>query len=254
MQKSWYFNLDPSRVTITGHCDQTAAVLSLTLPDDAASLRLTFRKVWLHSYQSWVNGQITSIMLGSKSSQLYLPQCLPAQTPFLNQPPISVFFLLQETNCVYVTKLTAHLSPLPVCQKCPSMSRQKEAATKKVGFWLKVCRMFSPSQIRHTQVCWTISSCSWQRTIKASSASRRTCFRCRLSSRSSSFLCKCRPFLHLMDSLEKVSDKCRWLDIAPDVWKLKLFRLMYVALRRSGLVWIVSTLVVVLKNINSYII
>ncbi|XP_029002670.1 lysosome-associated membrane glycoprotein 3 [Betta splendens] len=85
-QRSWYFNLDPSRVTATGHCDDRAALLSLTLPDDGAGLQLSFRK---------------------------------------------------ETSCFYVTKLTAHLSPLPVCQTCPNqtysglLDHQRLFTTKK---------------------------------------------------------------------------------------------------------------------------
>lgn len=43
--QTWYFNLDPSRVRTTGYCGSQAAVLSLTLPDNAASLQITFRKV-----------------------------------------------------------------------------------------------------------------------------------------------------------------------------------------------------------------
>ncbi|XP_039985375.1 lysosome-associated membrane glycoprotein 3 isoform X2 [Xiphias gladius] len=66
-KKTWYFNLDPSRVRTSGYCDKQVAVLSLTLPDNAAGLQLTFKK---------------------------------------------------EKSFFYITKLTAHLSPLPVCQKC----------------------------------------------------------------------------------------------------------------------------------------
>ncbi|XP_031138143.1 lysosome-associated membrane glycoprotein 3 isoform X1 [Sander lucioperca] len=43
-KKTWYFNLDPSRVRASGYCDKEAAVLSLTLPDNAASLQFTFKK------------------------------------------------------------------------------------------------------------------------------------------------------------------------------------------------------------------
>lgn len=45
MCQTWYFNLDPYRVTASGYCGSQAAVLSLTLPDNAASLQITFRKV-----------------------------------------------------------------------------------------------------------------------------------------------------------------------------------------------------------------
>uniref|UniRef100_A0A8D3CY38 Methylcrotonoyl-CoA carboxylase 1 (alpha) n=1 Tax=Scophthalmus maximus TaxID=52904 RepID=A0A8D3CY38_SCOMX len=45
VRKTWYFNLDPSRVKSSGYCGKEAAVLSLTLPDNGASLQLTFRKV-----------------------------------------------------------------------------------------------------------------------------------------------------------------------------------------------------------------
>lgn len=45
VQKSWFVNLDPSRTRTSGLCGGGAAVLSLTLPDDAASLVFTFRKV-----------------------------------------------------------------------------------------------------------------------------------------------------------------------------------------------------------------
>ncbi|KAL6108331.1 lamp3 [Pungitius sinensis] len=43
-RNTWYFNLDPSRVQTSGHCGKDAAVLCLTLPDNAASLQFTFRK------------------------------------------------------------------------------------------------------------------------------------------------------------------------------------------------------------------
>ncbi|XP_074493084.1 lysosome-associated membrane glycoprotein 3 isoform X1 [Sebastes fasciatus] len=66
-KKTWYFNLDPSRVSISGYCGNEAAALHLSLPDNAASLQFTFRK---------------------------------------------------ENNLVYVDQLTAHVSPLPVCQGC----------------------------------------------------------------------------------------------------------------------------------------
>uniref|UniRef100_A0AAQ5YVI3 Lysosome-associated membrane glycoprotein 2-like luminal domain-containing protein n=1 Tax=Amphiprion ocellaris TaxID=80972 RepID=A0AAQ5YVI3_AMPOC len=66
-KKTWYFNLDPSSVIISGSCGEEAAVLSLLLPDKAAGLQFTFRK---------------------------------------------------ENNFFYVTNLTAHLSPQPVCQGC----------------------------------------------------------------------------------------------------------------------------------------
>nr|XP_019959691.1 PREDICTED: lysosome-associated membrane glycoprotein 3 [Paralichthys olivaceus] len=66
-KKTWYYSLDPSRVRTGGYCGKVVAVLSLMLPNNAASLQLYFRK---------------------------------------------------EKNVFYVTKVTAHLAPLPVCQKC----------------------------------------------------------------------------------------------------------------------------------------
>ncbi|XP_019741090.1 lysosome-associated membrane glycoprotein 3 isoform X2 [Hippocampus comes] len=66
-KKSWFFNLDPLKVHVSGSCHRESAVLSLTLPDHAASLQFTFKK---------------------------------------------------ENNLFYVTKLTASLSPLPVCLGC----------------------------------------------------------------------------------------------------------------------------------------
>ncbi|XP_071368564.1 lysosome-associated membrane glycoprotein 3 isoform X2 [Centroberyx affinis] len=68
-KKPWYFELDPTRVATSGYCGKEAAVLSLTLPDNAASLQLTFRK---------------------------------------------------EGNVSFVTGLTAHITPLPVCKGCAS--------------------------------------------------------------------------------------------------------------------------------------
>ncbi|XP_034439497.1 lysosome-associated membrane glycoprotein 3 [Hippoglossus hippoglossus] len=66
-KKTWYFSLDPSRIRTSGYCGKEVAVLSLTLPGNAASLQLTFKK---------------------------------------------------ENKVFYITKLTSHLSPLPVCPKC----------------------------------------------------------------------------------------------------------------------------------------
>ncbi|XP_062251467.1 lysosome-associated membrane glycoprotein 3 [Platichthys flesus] len=66
-KKTWYYSLDPTRVTTSGYCGKEVAVLSLTLPGNSASLQLTFKK---------------------------------------------------ENKVFYITKLTSHLSPLPVCPKC----------------------------------------------------------------------------------------------------------------------------------------
>ncbi|XP_041791454.1 lysosome-associated membrane glycoprotein 3 [Chelmon rostratus] len=44
-KKTWYFNLEPSRVRTSGHCGQQSAVLCLTLPDNATSLQLTFTQM-----------------------------------------------------------------------------------------------------------------------------------------------------------------------------------------------------------------
>ncbi|XP_075901700.1 lysosome-associated membrane glycoprotein 3 [Nelusetta ayraudi] len=66
-KKTWFFNLDPSRVRRSGFCDTNSAHLSLTLPDNAASLQFTFKR---------------------------------------------------EKKEFYVTKMTAHLLPMPFCHKC----------------------------------------------------------------------------------------------------------------------------------------
>ncbi|XP_041863052.1 lysosome-associated membrane glycoprotein 2 [Melanotaenia boesemani] len=66
-KKTWYFNLEPSRVRISGSCGKEVAVLILTLPNNASSLQFTFRK---------------------------------------------------ENKVFYVTDLTAHLFPQPVCKGC----------------------------------------------------------------------------------------------------------------------------------------
>ncbi|KAK7939305.1 hypothetical protein WMY93_002631 [Mugilogobius chulae] len=66
-KKTWYFNLDPSRVHLTGNCGYKTAMLSLTLPDNAASLQ---------------------------------------------------FFFTKDKKVYYVRKITAHLSPIPLCKNC----------------------------------------------------------------------------------------------------------------------------------------
>ncbi|XP_077441319.1 lysosome-associated membrane glycoprotein 3 [Vanacampus margaritifer] len=43
-KKSWFFNLDPVKVIVSGSCHRESAVLSLALPDNAASLNFTFKK------------------------------------------------------------------------------------------------------------------------------------------------------------------------------------------------------------------
>ncbi|KAM9358417.1 lysosome-associated membrane glycoprotein 3 [Symphorus nematophorus] len=80
-KKTWYFNLDPSRVRTSGYCGKQDAVLSLTLPFNAASLQLTFRK---------------------------------------------------EKKSFYITKLTAHVSPLPVCQGCANKTYSGLLAHEKL--------------------------------------------------------------------------------------------------------------------------
>ncbi|XP_061540139.1 lysosome-associated membrane glycoprotein 3 [Phycodurus eques] len=66
-KKRWFFNLDPLKVLASGSCHRESAVLSLTLPANAASLQFTFKK---------------------------------------------------ENNLYYVTKLTAWVTPQPVCLGC----------------------------------------------------------------------------------------------------------------------------------------
>ncbi|XP_077389288.1 lysosome-associated membrane glycoprotein 3 [Festucalex cinctus] len=66
-KKSWFFNLDPAKVMVSGSCHRESAILSLALPDHSASLQFTFKK---------------------------------------------------ENNAFYVTKLTASVSPQPVCSGC----------------------------------------------------------------------------------------------------------------------------------------
>ncbi|XP_038150932.1 lysosome-associated membrane glycoprotein 3 [Cyprinodon tularosa] len=41
---NWYFNLDPSRVTLSGKCGKEEALLYLMLPGNSGSLEFTFRK------------------------------------------------------------------------------------------------------------------------------------------------------------------------------------------------------------------
>ncbi|XP_029285979.1 lysosome-associated membrane glycoprotein 3 isoform X2 [Cottoperca gobio] len=92
-KKTWYFNLDPSSVRTAGYCGREAAVLSLTLPDNAASLQFTFRK---------------------------------------------------ENNLFYVTNVTVHVSPRPVCQGCANKTysglladQQLFAAAKGQSYYCK---------------------------------------------------------------------------------------------------------------------
>ncbi|XP_033477407.1 lysosome-associated membrane glycoprotein 3 isoform X1 [Epinephelus lanceolatus] len=80
-KKTWYFNLDPSRVRISGNCGKEAVDLSLTLPDHAASLQFTFTK---------------------------------------------------ENNFSYVSKLTAQVSPLPVCPGCANKTYSGSSAHDKL--------------------------------------------------------------------------------------------------------------------------
>ncbi|KAF7654709.1 hypothetical protein LDENG_00065880 [Lucifuga dentata] len=79
--KSWYFSLDPIMVSISGYCGNEAAVLSLTLPNNASSLQFTFTK---------------------------------------------------EENIYYVTKLSAHIFPLPVCHGCDSKTYSGVLTTDKL--------------------------------------------------------------------------------------------------------------------------
>ncbi|CAL8306500.1 unnamed protein product [Lota lota] len=41
-KKSWYFNVDPSILLVSGYCGTNAVTLSLTLPNNSASLQLTY--------------------------------------------------------------------------------------------------------------------------------------------------------------------------------------------------------------------
>lgn len=76
------------------------------------------------------------------------------------------------------------------------------------------CASSSSQQTRLTKVCWPMKSCSKLLTVKASCASLRICFWCRLSWRSSWFLCRCRPSTCLKDSMEKVTSfhRNKWME------------------------------------------
>ncbi|XP_068449408.1 lysosome-associated membrane glycoprotein 3 [Clinocottus analis] len=80
-KETWYFHLDPYRVRTGGSCGREAAVLSLTLPDSAASLQLTFT---------------------------------------------------EDESDFYVVKLTAHVSPLPVCPGCANKTYSGALAHEKL--------------------------------------------------------------------------------------------------------------------------
>ncbi|XP_070816202.1 lysosome-associated membrane glycoprotein 3 [Chaetodon trifascialis] len=80
-KNGWFLNLEPSRVRTSGLCGQQAAVLSLTLPDNATSLQLTFT---------------------------------------------------QENNLFYVTTLTSHVSPLPICPGCANKTYSGLVAHRKL--------------------------------------------------------------------------------------------------------------------------
>ncbi len=69
----------------------------------------------------------------------------------------------------------------------------------------------SSSQIRLTQVCWPMTSCSQQWMERASSANLRICFWCRRSCGSSWFLCRYRPSLWTRGSTEKVTEQVVWV-------------------------------------------
>lgn len=76
------------------------------------------------------------------------------------------------------------------------------------------CASSSSQQTRLTKVCWPMKSCSKLLTVKASCASLRICFWCRLSWRSSWFLCRCRPSTCLKDTMEKVTSfhRNKWME------------------------------------------
>lgn len=105
-QKSWFFNLDPLKVHVSGSCHRESAVLSLTLPDHAASLQFTFKKV--------------QRMPPSGDFQVQETQ---KQTNFNHKAQF--VFSSQEKNQFYVIKLTSSLSPRPVCLGCASKTEKK---------------------------------------------------------------------------------------------------------------------------------
>ncbi|XP_061681304.1 lysosome-associated membrane glycoprotein 3 isoform X2 [Syngnathoides biaculeatus] len=49
-KKRWFFNLDPLKVLASGSCHRDLAVLSLTIPNNGASLQFTFKKENNHYY------------------------------------------------------------------------------------------------------------------------------------------------------------------------------------------------------------
>lgn len=123
-------------------------------------------------------------------------------------------FCPQEKTVFYVIEMNAHLSPMPVCKDCSSKSQRKRRSKQLVCViqmpsinWKfnYSCASSSSQQTRLTKVCWPMKSCSKLLTVKASCASLRICFWCRLSWRSSWFLCRCRPSTCLKDSMEKVT-------------------------------------------------
>ncbi|XP_061739847.1 lysosome-associated membrane glycoprotein 2 isoform X2 [Nerophis ophidion] len=101
LKKRWYYNLDPSEVLSSGYCHKEAAVLSLTRRNDAAGLQFHFKKVKRQTF-----------------------------------PVVRVSALISERNTFYVTKLTASVSPRPLCPGC---------ANKTYSGWVEHASLFAAS-------------------------------------------------------------------------------------------------------------
>ncbi|XP_054645970.1 LOW QUALITY PROTEIN: uncharacterized protein lamp3 [Dunckerocampus dactyliophorus] len=136
-KKSWYYNLDPSKVLSSGYCHKEAAVLSLTLLDDAASLQFSFKKVQhikhivlllFVPFTVNTSGQSHTLILTYKYPlAIKIQICIQARMLFpqwqiiiINRNITMHLCVLnsQENNIFYVTKLTASVSPRPVCLGC----------------------------------------------------------------------------------------------------------------------------------------
>ncbi|KAF7202780.1 lysosomal associated membrane protein 3 [Nothobranchius furzeri] len=118
MKSSWYFNLDPSRIRMNGYCGKEDALLSLTLPDDSAGLHFTFRTVKKHKHNTIFKEVLCLIQHGKQIMISY-------SISFFKSFP-------QERNIFYVTNLTAHLFPQPVCKSCLNKSYSGSVAHEKL--------------------------------------------------------------------------------------------------------------------------
>ncbi|CAL8267901.1 unnamed protein product [Arctogadus glacialis] len=110
-KKSWYYNVDPSMVLVSGHCGTNAVTLSLTLPNNSASLQLTYSLVDSVSYVSRLSTHISPQPACNGCSSRTYPGGL-SNISLFQTPPGQSYQCSSQVLLVMTEELQVRLVPL----------------------------------------------------------------------------------------------------------------------------------------------